>query len=1409
LSFDRKLAITQCDSNSVKVSKEQIIADNEKKFEEESAQYDNGEYYYYGGNSDYNITGDPCSDEYYYDKGISKNVLASNLGVMVKGGNDGVMNVFVHNLLDTEPLKGVKVKFYNYQGEVLGDGDTDSDGQAHVTLKTGAPFYLIASLDKQRAYVRMDKGSALSLSSFDVSGEVIQKGIKGFIYGDRGVWRPGDVLHMGFMLNDRDGILPEGHPVVMELYNPMGQIYLKKISTSGILGVYSFDLPTESNVATGSWTVKVTVGGATFTKAVRIESIKPNRLKINISTKGDVLLKGSPMDGNMHVEWLQGATARNLKYDIQGIFTSIPTTFKGFDNFCFDDPSKTFNSEDGNLITGKTDASGNALLTPTFDTGSSAPGMLMANFTTKVYEESGDFSIDTKTMRYSPYASYVGIKSPQKDEAPLSTGRNYTYQVASVNYNGVAAPHRNLNINIYKVDWYWWYNSNNSNLADFVSNSYNQPIRKMTVTTDGRGMANFPLSFVDNEWGTYFIQVSDDVSKHTTGVLSYFDMPYEGRRNVDGAETATMLKFKTDKDEYKPGDKIIVTFPSSEGSRAIVSVENGARVLSVTEQKCKAKETTVTLKAIEEMQPNVYVYVTLLQPHAQTKNDLPIRLYGVVPIKVTSPESRLTPVIKMASELKPQMKYDITVSEKNGQEMAYTLAVVDEGLLDLTHFKTPDPWSVFNAREALGVNTWDMYNYVLGAFGGRIEQIFSIGGDNALNRAPKAIVNRFTPVVQFIGPFHLSKGEKKHHTLMMPNYYGRVRVMVVAGNGKAYGNAEQSVMVRKPVMVLGTLPRIIGVNEEMDVPATIFATQKGIGAVKVSISCSNNMQVIGGAVKTLSFKEKEDKTIPFRIRVKGVTGVAHVRLTATGKGQTSSYETNIEIRMVRTPQTKVQAIALRKGQSWKGGISLPGADGTNKLTLEVSSIEPLNLSKRLSYLMSYPYGCIEQITSAAFPQIYLKQFVALTPAQQQAAENAVKSCISKQRSYQTAEGGFSYWPGETSTNAWGTVYAAHFLHEAEVNGYYVPNDMKRSVIANMSLIARSWKPVRSYYGQSEELIQAYRLYVLALMNASEMGAMNRLKETSGTLSITRWLLSAAYSLVGRNDVAKSLTTRMQNVRYSYNEYDMTFGSPLRDNAIILQALILQNRSNEAAIVARQISRMFAQDRWLSTQETAFGLYSISQFMRKYAAGTISFNYSYKGKSEKITSKKSLWMKMLASKSGHSQTMGISNTGKSTLFVRIISEGVPAQGREKAYSNGIALSVKYTDMKGSSLNVANLNQGTNFIASVTIKNHGTSGYQHLALAQIFPSGWEILNTRYMNEAGAAIGSQNNAVNYQDIRDDRVYSYIDYLPLGKQITVKINLCAAYSGSFYLPPVSCEAMYNRLIRANTEGRWLNVKR
>lgn len=1414
LSFGKDLSAYPCDDLEQKTM-EQILANDEIKFREELSSFDEGGFYYYfneyddWNNYNYRERNNPCSNSYYNGRTVGRNVLATNLGLIATEGEDGEITVLVHNILDTKPEKGVTVTAYNYQHQQIGSALTNDRGQAKIPYETGRPYYLAATLGQQRSYLRIDHGSALSLSSFDVSGEVVQKGLKGFIYGERGVWRPGDVIHLGFMLNDRAKTIPGNHPVIMELFTPLGQLYARKTQTNNELGLYTFDFPTEDDAPTGVWHVKAQVGGVTFSKSVRVEAIKPNRLKIEFDETGRTLQRNKPTVLSMHTEWLQGATARNLKYEIETTFTQAETTFPKFIGYVFDDPSKNFPGNDPVTISGTTDEKGDADITLRFDTGDDAPGMLTANIIARVFEESGDFSFDAMKMPFSPYTHYAGLRSPQKDKAQLNTGISHTFEVATANSAGEPAADRSVEVTIYKVQWYWWWNSANDRyLANYIANSYNEPVRKFTARTNTQGKASFDLNFSNEEWGTYFIQVKDGVSGHSAGVMAYFDWPsIYGRRDTENGDAATTINIKTDKDTYTPGENMRITFPSAAGSRAVVSVENGTRVLSTSEYECKDKEMTVTIKATGEMQPNAYIYVSLLQPYGATANDLPIRMYGVVPVTVTSPGSRLDPVIKVADEIRPESKYEITVSENKGREMAYSLAIVDEGLLDITRFKTPDPWKAFNAREALGVSTWDMYNYVIGAYGGRIEQVFSIGGDDALDGGQKAIVNRFAPVVVFDGPFRLKKGEKKTHKLEMPNYNGRVRVMVVAGNGEAYGNADKSVLVRKPLMLLGTLPRVIGTNEEMAVPATVFAMKDGLGDVSVSIGVSDNMEIVGERTQVVNFSKTGDKQAKFRIRVKDMPGTGRVTITASAKGETAEYATDIEIRSVRRPQTKFQAITLQPDEEWKGNVEMPGADGTNSLTLETSNIQPLNLSSRLGYLLGYPHGCIEQITSKAFPQLYVKEFASLTGQQEESTQNAVKEVIRRLRSYQNTDGLFAYWPGSSSYYDWASVYATHFILEAEAKGYLIPEALKRDALAGLKRSARNWKAEKSAYLRSEQMTQAYRLYVLTLARSAEMGAMNRLRESESD-DMARWLLAAAYANAGRADATRELTVKTTGTGEQYrNGYDLTFGSDDRDKAIKLITLTLLGNASEAAVLANELSEALASDSWMSTQTTAFSLVALSQYMAKYKpADKMEFTYSGAGKNNKISTAKNVWSEVLTENAPSKAALEIKNTGKSVLFARIISEGTPDQGEEDAYENGVKITVAYKDANGRPVDVATLEQGENFTASVTVKNPSARAYNNLILSQIFPAGWEIKNTRFLNDGASSTTSAG--ISYQDIRDDRVYSYIDHLPSGRETTVNINLTAIYSGEFYLPPVYCEAMYDNLVRANNQGSIVIVK-
>src|SRR5690606_18075891 len=336
---------------------------------------------------------------------------------------------------------------------------------------------------------------------------------------------------------------------------------------------------------------------------------------------------------------------------------------------------------------------------------------------------------------------------------------------------------------------------------------YHRSYLDKKVTTDANGKGKFTLNIPENERGRYLIRITDPESGHATGRTAYFYKNWYQNSPDTDKEAAKMLVFSADKENYNVGETAKITFPSGTQGRALISVENGYEVLSYKWAMSTQGETTGNIPITPEMAPNVFVNISLLPPHAITSNDLPIRLFGVIPIIVENPATTLYPEIKMPNVLQPEQEVEVVVSEKNKKSMTYTIAIVEEGLLDLTRFKTPNAWDEFFAREALGVKTWDVFDDVIGAYSGSIDQVFAIGGDANAAAGKNKKANRFKPVVTYLGPFKLNAGENQSHTLKLPNYIGAVRTMVVAGNAEneAYGSTDKSVEVKKPLMVLASL----------------------------------------------------------------------------------------------------------------------------------------------------------------------------------------------------------------------------------------------------------------------------------------------------------------------------------------------------------------------------------------------------------------------------------------------------------------------------------------------------------------------------------------------------------------------------------------------------------------------------
>jgi len=1365
-------------------------------------------YYPYGYN--WERRDDPNSKSYYNkDRWATRNILASNIGLTAKRGNNNRLMVAVSNILTTEPIGDVELEVLDYQQTIVNKGKSGGDGFADIELKR-KPYLLVAKKGNERGYLKLDDGNSLALSRFDVSGEEVKNGIKGFIFGERGVWRPGDTMFINCIIEDKEGKLPKDHPVEFSLFTPQGQLYKHIIQSDAEDGFYLFKTNTDASSPTGNWLAKVKCGGALFEKRIKVETVMPNRLKINVDFGNNPLLgTGGTTTGTLNAKWLFGAVGKNLKAKIDASLYAKQTSFSRFSGYIFDNPTADYSTQQKTMFDGTLDAEGNATLKPGFETDEAAPGMLNANLLVKVFEPGGAFSIDNVTIPYSPYASYAGLKMPE-GEKPfnyLLAGKTHTVQLADVDAKGnPIAGSSEVEVQFYRIQWRWWWDDNGDNLSNFTQNEYNKLIRKETVNlANGKGQWQFNTSA--DEWGRYLVLVKDVKSGHMTGSAFYIDAPgWQSRSGNDDQSAATMLSFSSNKEKYNVGEEVILNIPSSKGGKVLVSLESGSRVIKSFWQPTEQGQTQVKFNAEPNMAPNIYATVSLLQPHAQTLNDLPIRMYGSIPIFVEDKNTILKPVLNIASSIRPEQQVSFTVSEQEGKEMTYSVAIVDEGLLDLTRFKTPDPHSAFYAREALGVKTFDLFDYVIGAWSGGLERILTIGGDADGGPVKEKKANRFKPVVAYLGPFHLDKGESQKKTFTLPSYIGSVRAMVVAAHKGSYGFTEKNVAVKKPLMLLATMPRVLGPGETIKLPVTVFAMENNIKNVNLSLQSNPFLEVVGSSTQNISFTQTGEQMAYFDVRVKPNTGIGKVKLLASSGAEKATYEVELDIRNPNPPVTSVSEITLAVGQQWNVTASAIGSPTTSTAVVEISSVPAMNLQKRLDYLIQYPHGCIEQTTSSVFPQLVLNQLTDLDDYKKAQVDKNVKAGIARLSIFQRPEGGFSYWPGESESDEWGSNYAGHFLLEAQANGYFVSDNMLQQWKSFQRSRANSWVVNSSnFYGA--DLDQAYRLFTLALAKAPELGAMNRLKEFKYLSPEAKWRLAAAYKLAGQDNTALELISGLSTSFAVRANPGFTYGSDLRDEAMVMETLTLLGRKTQAAQLLATVAGKLSQDYWYSTQTTAYSLIAIAKYCGKNPSGNkIVAKAVIGGKATDINSASYIRQLPVMVQKGSSNVI-VKNNGSNILYVRLITQGQPLSGDSLKVVNNpttLTMNVSYLSQDGKEMDITKLQQGSDFVAKVVIKNTGQRGtYTEMALSQIFPSGWEILNARMVGGEGAFKSSYST---YQDIRDDRIYTYFN-INQNETLTYYVQLNASYLGRYFLPGTFASAMYDNSITAGVNGKWVEV--
>jgi len=775
----------------------------------------------------------------------------------------------------------------------------------------------------------------------------------------------------------------------------------------------------------------------------------------------------------------------------------------------------------------------------------------------------------------------------------------------------------------------------------------------------------------------------------------------------------------------------------------------------------------------------------------------------------------LEPRISMNDEIKTDETFSVTVSENSNKEMSYTLALVDEGLLDITQFKTPDPWSIFFGKESLNVKTWDMYRNIFKRFLGEYTSLLAVGGDgtNTIEATSKA--RRFVPVVKFVGPFKLYPGEKKTHEFTINNYVGSVRAMVVATNGEALGHYEKTVPVKKPLMLYTTLPRVLGPQETIKVPVTVFSMDNNIKKVTAKIITDDKVKVIGSDTREIEFEKEGEQDITFDVETAATTGLIDVTVEVTSGTHFFKEKIQLDLRPSAAVVSKSYHQLINAQEDQTLNYHPIGMAGTRSGLLSISKGLNFSFRPQVEWLSRYPHGCLEQTVSSVFPQIYLYKMNLLDEVDQLKYRQNFAAVIQKLRFLQLPGGGFSYWPGGNTANDWGTTYAFQFLLEAKKYGYEVPQDMidkcksYQYKMAGQPVIRSNNNARRKSDRSTIEL--AYKLYTLAQAGKPNFAAMNRLRLVPELHNTAKWILAHAFIHLGEDDLADLMIKNATQTTEAYKELAGTFGSQLRDQAIIARVLMDKGDRTAAKRLIDEMVTTFNADEYnrLSTQERSQALITFAKFVSSLGSVEDSLKYDLAISSEKTFKDKQL------SFTPHSYTVDeaeqaapeikITNKSAAEIYATLVVKGQPLMDESKGEAQDLQLKVAFQDESGKSIDPKSITKGTDFVISYTVVHPGVrTDYKNMALTAIFPSGWEILNQR-MNENSTF--DSGSIADYQDIRDDRVYLYFD-LPKGKKKTFKFKMNATYEGKYWAAPAFCEAMYDGGIRAKNEGFWASVK-
>ncbi len=1323
----------------------------------------------------------------------SRFISLSDFGLIAKEGTDKIF-VFVNSLKTAMPVNGVNVLAYGGNNQLLGTASTNADGVAEIkyTKKEFAgfrPAMIIAKTETDFSYLPFSS-TRVNMSRFDVGGKHINTtGLDAFIYAERDIYRPGEKINFSVVLRDRLWKSPGELPVKLKFLLPNGKelkTFRKNLNEQGSL---EGNVDIAAAAITGSYSLEVYNGNDVLlgSQNFMVEEFVPDRIKITAKLDKESLVTGESAKLSINAVNFFGPPAANRNYECEIQVKQYSFSPKKYTNYTFDiaNPGVSF---DKTVKEGKTDENGSASESFTAKDEYKNVGMLQASFYTTVFDETGrPVSRSTSANIYTQLV-FLGIGEDGWWYYPLNQpvkfpvlALNKTEQLATTQARAEVIKHEYRTV-LTKNGEYFRYESQKEDKIVATNN--------ITITGEATN-----YSFTPRTAGNYELRI------YLTGANSYVKKEfysYGGWGNDNSSfevSTEGNIDIDVDRAAYNSGDNAKISFKTPFSGKMLVTMETD-KVVSYQYVNVDGRQASLDVKLTADHLPNVYITATLIKPH--DVSDIPLTVaHGYKNIMVEEKSRKMDVQVVAPTAVRSRTHQKVKVKAAAGSYV--TLAAVDNGVLQVSNFETPNPYGYFYGKRSLDVNGYDMYPLL---FPEIRAQLSSTGGDGDLETSKRSnpMPNKRIKIVSYWSGITKANGSgEAEFEFDIPQFSGEIRLMAVAYKNESFGSAEAAMKVADPLVLSTALPRFLSPGDTVNVPVTITNTTGKSATADASLSVTAPLQVAGPAQQSVELKPNSEARAMFKVIASPAISTGKIKVEVKGMGEKFVDETDITVRPPSTLQKITGSGTIAGNASQKITIGLNDfIPGSGDYKLVVSRSPALRLADQFAYLVTYPYGCTEQTISAAFPQLYYGDLADLFntgKASKASANSNIQEAIRKIKLRQLYNGGITLWDGEGTEHWWASVYAAHFLMEAQKAGYDVDNGLLQTLLSYLNNKLRNRETILYYYNQKEQKKiapkeVAYSLYVLAVAGRPNISAMNYYKANPALLALdSRYLLSAAYSVAGDKTRFRELLPASFSGEESVAQTGGSFYSDIRDESIALNTLIDVDPSNaQIPVMANHVVLKLKQRSWYSTQESAFSFLAMGKLARAANASTVTATITANGKTAGTLTAGSI---QLNAKQLAGNSVDISTKGQGNIYYWWQSEGISASGAYKEEDNYIKVRRHFFDRYGRAISGNTFKQNDLVIVQLSLEKAYSGAVENVVLTDLLPAGFEIENPRTKELPGMEWIKDASNPTAMDVRDDRINLFVDLYSSRQLYYYAVR--AVSPGVYKMGPASADAMYN----------------